>query len=176
MAKKDKKPKTKQQKIALVLGIIWLVLFAVTICAKFAITPNSPFYTSYAYAIMPKSVETTFDEKKITLYVEKNKDYNKKENQPLEAWKVYYYENGDTSGKKIYLENGSTMKGEKEESNLMVLQFIGNASITDGIIRNIINKILIVLCILLIPYLIFIWYMSWSRRYDKKKELNKEQY
>ena len=167
-AKKDKKPKTKQQKAAIIMGIILAVLFVITIGARLAISPNSPFYRSYALMIMPKSIETTFDEKELTLYIEKNKGFDKSKNQPLEQFNVYYYEDNDTSKKKIYLENGSTLKGEKEQSNLMVLQFLGNATITDSIIRGIIKKILIVLCVLLACYLIFIWYLDWCRRQDKK--------
>ena len=173
--KKEKKEKTKQQKWAIGLGIALAVLFVLTIGVKLAIMPNSPLYTSYAIMLMPEKIDTTFDEKDLTLYVEKNKNFDKTKDQPLEAFQVYYYEDNDTSKKKIYLENGSTLKGEKEESNLMVLQFIGNASINDGIVRNVLNKILIVLFILLGVYLIFIWYISWSIRYDKKKELYKEQ-
>ena len=172
--KTEKKPKTKQQKTAIGLGIAFLVLFIITIGFRIAITPNSPLYTGYVYMIMPKSIETTFEDKKLTLYVEKNKDFNKKENQPLEAWRIYYYEDNDTSREKTYLKNGSTLEGEKEQSNLMVLQFIGNATITDGIVRKITKNAIIILCVLFAAYLIYIWYLSWSRRYDKKKEMNKE--
>jgi hypothetical protein len=172
--KKEKKPKTKQQKWAIGLGIALLAMFVITFGAKLAIMPNSPLYSSYALAIMPKSVETTFDEKELVLYVEKNKDYDRTKEQPLEAFRVYYYENNDASGEKIYLENGTSLKGEKNESNLMVLQFLANATITDGIIRKVINRILLVLCLLLIPYFIFVWYIIWSIRYDKKKELKQE--
>ncbi|MBR7060154.1 MAG: hypothetical protein IKI34_00250, partial [Eubacterium sp.] len=48
------------------------------------------------------------------------------------------------------------------------LQFLGNATITDSIIRNILNKTLVVLCILLVCWLIYIWYLDWCRRQDKK--------
>jgi hypothetical protein len=173
--KKEKKEKTKQQKWAIGLGIALAVLFVLTTAFKLAIMPNSPFYNNYALMIMPKSVDTTFDEKDLTLYIEKNKEFDKTKSQPLERFKVYYYEDNDTSKDKIYLENGSTLKGEKEESNLMVLQFLGSATITDGIIRKIANKIYIVLFILLAAYLIYIWYVIWSIRYDKKKELNNQQ-
>ena len=176
MAEKEKQYNkyTKQKKAIVIFGIVWLVLFVISVGGRLAISPNSPLYYSYAYMIMPKSVETTFEEKDLTLYIEKNKDFNKKENQPLEAWKVYYYQDNDTSKEKIYLKNGSTLEGEKEQSNMMVLQFIGSATITDGIIRGIFKKIIIVLCILLIPYLVYVWYISWSIRYDKNKALNHE--
>ena len=171
-AKKDKKPKTKQQKAAIIMGIILAVLFVLTLGTKLAINPNSPLYRSYALMIMPKSINTTFEEKELTLYIEKNKKFDKTKNQPLEQFNVYYYKDNDTSKEKIYLENGSTLKGEKEESNLMVLQFLGNATITDSIIRNVLNKILIVLCVLLGIYLIYIWYLDWCRRQDKKANIS----
>ena len=173
--KTEKKPKTKQQKVAIILGIILFVLFALVIGTKIAINPNMPTYNNYAYMLMPKSIETTFDEKKLTLYVEQNKDFDKSKDAPLSAFKVYYYEDNDTSKKKIYLENGLTLKGEKEESNLMVLQFLGNSTITDSIIRSVLNKTLIVLCVLLACYLIFVWYLVWSAKEDKKKEMKKLQ-
>ena len=172
--KKDKKPKTKQQKWAIGLGIALAVLFVITIGARLAISPESPLYNSYLMAIMPKSIDTVFDEKEMTLYIEKNKEFDKEKNQPLEAFSVYYYENNDKSKEKTYIEYGKKFEGENESAALMTLQFLGNATITDGIIRTTIKDTLIVLCILLGCYLIFIWYIIWSINYDKKKELNKE--
>ena len=171
--KKEKKPKTKQQKWAIGLGIALAALFVITIGARLAISSNSPIYNDYLIAIMPESVDTVFDEKDMTLYIEKNKDFDKEKNPPLDAFKVYYYENNDKSTKKIYIENGEKFEGENESATMMTLQFLGNATITDGIIRKILKNTLIVLCILLGCYLIFIWYIIWSIRYDKKKELNK---
>ena len=168
--KKEKAPKTKQQKLAIGFGIALLILFVLIGGIKLAINPNMPTYNNYAYMIMPKSVDTVFDDKELTLYIEKNKDFNKEKDQPLEAFRTYYYKDNDTSTKKIYLKNGSTLKGEKEQSNLMVLQFLGSATITDGIVRSILNKAFIVLCILLACYLIFVWYVVWSYKEDKKKE------
>ena len=174
MAKIDKKPKTKQQKAAIIMGIILAVLFVLTLGTKLAISPNSPLYSSYALMIMPKSIDTTFDEKDLTLYIEKNKDFDKTKSQPLEQFNTYYYKDNDPSKEKIYLKNGSTLKGEKEESNLMVLQFLGNATITDSIIRGTLNKILIALCVLLGCYLIYLWYLDWCRRQDKKAQKQSE--
>ncbi len=168
--KKEKAPKTKQQKLAIGFGIALLILFVLVGGTKIAINPNMPTYNNYAYMIMPKSVDTVFEEQDLTLYIEKNKDFDKTKNQPLEAFKVYYYKDNDTSTKKIYLKNGSTLKGEKEQSNLMVLQFLGSATITDGIIRNALNKALIVLFVLLAFYLIYLWYVIWSIKEDKKRE------
>ncbi|MBE6742111.1 MAG: hypothetical protein E7570_07395 [Ruminococcaceae bacterium] len=167
-AKKEKKAKTKQQKCAIVLGIILVVLFVLTLGTKIAINPNMPTYNNYAYMIMPKSIKTVFDDKEMTLYIEKNKDYDKTKHQPLEAFKVYYYEDDDTSKEKIYLKNGITLKGEKEESNLMVLQFLTNGTLTDSIIRAVLNRTLIGLSVLLGIYLIFVWYVVWSMKYDKQ--------
>ncbi|MBR3737302.1 MAG: hypothetical protein IKN26_01055 [Eubacterium sp.] len=166
--KKEKKIKTKQQKAALISGIILAVLFVLTLGTKLATNPNSPLYRDYAIMIMPKSISTTFEDKELVLYIEKNKKYDKEKSQPLEAFQVYYYENNDTSKEKVYLKNGTVLKGKKEQSNMMVLQFLGNATITDSIIRNILNKTLVVLCILLVCWLIYIWYLDWCRRKDKK--------
>ncbi|MBQ9530952.1 MAG: hypothetical protein IJR70_02655 [Eubacterium sp.] len=171
--KSENTPKTTQQKLPIVFGITLLVLFVLVLGTKLAISPNMPSYNNYVLMLMPKSIDTVFDDKDLTLYVEKNKDFDKTKNEPLEAYKVYYYKDNDTSTKKIYLKNGKTLKGEKEESNMMVLQFLGNATITDSIIRNILNKALIILFVLLACYLIYIWYLDWCRRQDKKKELNR---
>ena len=167
---KVKTPKTKKEKIVTAIGIVLCFLLVLTIGTKLAINPKMPTYDNYAFMLMPKSIDTVFEEKDLTLYIEKNKDFDKTKNQPLEAFKVYYYEDNDTSKKKVYLKNGSTLKGEKESSNLMVLQFLGNATITDSIIRNILNKALTVLCILFACYLIYVWYLLWCRKEDRKKE------
>ena len=173
-APKENKQKTKQQKFATVTGIVILILLVITIGARLAISPHSPLYRNYALMIMPNSVDTVFEDKDLTLYIEKNKKFDDSKNQPLEAFSVYYYEDNDSSKDKIYLKNGSTLKGEKEESNLMVLQFLGNATITDSIIKNVLSKIFIVLCILLACWLIYIWYLSWCAREDRKKALNQQ--
>lgn len=170
----EKEPKTKKQKIVIGVGITLLILFVLVIGTKIAISPNMPTYNNYAFMIMPKSTQTVFEDKELTLYIEKNKEFDKTKNQPLEAFKVYYYKDNDPSNKKIYLENGSTLKGEKEESNMMVMQFLGSATITDSIVRNVLNKALIVLCILLACYLIYVWYLVWCIKEDKRRELNKQ--
>lgn len=169
------KERTKKEKKVIGLGIALLVLLVLTVGVRQAIIKSSSFYNAYYYMIMPKSIETVFDEKDLTLYIEQNKDFDKTKNEPLEAYKVYYFEDNDASKKKVYLKNGTTLKGEKEESNLMVLQFLTSATITDNIIRNIIDKAIIVLCVLGACYLIYLWYLSWCRREDKKKELNNQQ-
>ncbi|MBR1763410.1 MAG: hypothetical protein IJ731_08630 [Eubacterium sp.] len=169
------KERTKKEKKVIGLGIALLVLFVLSVGVRLAIIQSSPFYNTYAYMIMPKSIETVFDEKDLTLYIEQNKDFDKTKNEPLEAYKVYYFEDNDASKKKVYLKNGTTLKGEKEESNLMVLQFLTSATITDNIIKNIIGKAIIVLCVLGVCYLIYLWYLNWCRREDKKKELNNQQ-
>ena len=172
--KPEKKKKTKQQKAAIIIGITLLVLFIITISARFAISSSSPFYNDYLIMLMPESIDTEFDGKDMTFYVEKNKDFDKNKDMPITAFSVYYYEGNDTSTKKIYLENGSTLKGENESTNLMVLNFLADSTITDRIIRQTIKDAIIVLCVLTVFYLIYIWYLIWSRNYDKKKERNKE--
>ena len=161
----------KQKKVVVVFAIIWLILLVITLGFKFAISQKSPLYYDYLFAIMPKSIDTVFDEKDLTLYIEKNENFDKEKNQPLDAFNVYYYENNDTSTEKKYLENGSAMKGVNESTNVMILQFLGNATISDGIIRKVINNALTVLFVLLVPYLIYIWYITWSIRYDKNKAM-----
>jgi hypothetical protein len=171
--KKDKKPKTKQQKWAIGLGIALAALFVLTIGAKLMTLPQSPIYYDYLLMLMPESKETEFDGKKITLYIEKNKDYNKEQDDVTNAFSVYYYENGDKSKDKIYLSNGKELTGVNESSNYMSLSFMVDATLNYNLVQKIIKRTFITLCVLTGFYLIFIWYIIWSIRYDKKKELNK---
>ena len=78
-AKTDKKPKTKKQKTVIAIGIVFAVLFILSIGTTLAIGSNSPFYESYVYLIMPKSIETEFDGKEMTFYVEKNNYFKVKD-------------------------------------------------------------------------------------------------
>ena len=167
-AKKEKKAKTKQQKCAIVLGIIWGVLFVLTLGTRIAILPNMPTYNTFLYMILPKSVNTVFEDKELTLYVEKNKDFDKSKDLPINAIKIYYYKNNDTSTEKIYLKDGLILHGEKETSNFMGIQVWGDAIITYNIIVGILNKVLIALAVILGFYLIYVWYVVWSIKYDKQ--------
>ena len=127
-----------------------------------------PFHIDYVYAMMPKSLDLEFNDEEITFYVEKNKDFNKETDQPLKAFKIYYYENNDKKSDKIYLDDGQTMIAQTESSTLMAVNFLADAKITSRIINRIANTVLIIDVILLVGYAILIWYVLWSKNYDKE--------
>jgi len=165
---KEKKTKTKQDKLLIVFAIVLAVLILLPVCTKIVSSSKMPFHTGYVYALMPKSLDLEFNDEEITFYIEKNKEFNKEKDQPLSAYKVYYYENNDKKTDKIYLDNGQTMVAQTESSSLMTLNFLADAAITGRIINRIANTVLIVDAVLLVGYAIFIWYVLWSKKYDKE--------
>ena len=179
----DNKVYAVHKKIAIIVGIVLVAVLLLSGLSRILISNKMPYYQNYVYAIMPKSLETEFGDEKYTFYLEKNKDFDKEKDQPLNAFIVYYYEDNDKSKTKISLKDGDTMIAQTESSSLMVLNFLANARITDGIIKSIIKKVAIIDAVLFIPYLIYVWYITWSIKYDrdlaiikssKKKNQNEE--
>lgn len=172
--KKEKKPMDSKTKRAMIVGIVLALIFAIFVCGFSAIKLSGNALSSAISVVMPKTYEYKNGDTEITFYSEKNKDFDAKENQPLDAYTVYYFDEG---GKKIVLENGEYATGElnekgKEKKENITLAFLILTQVRFRKIQAVLKVVAIVYAVIVLAYLIYIWYLSWSRRYDKQKELN----
>ncbi|MBQ9516810.1 MAG: hypothetical protein IJR60_01870 [Eubacterium sp.] len=182
---------TKQKKRVIIIGVILGVLLVAGITGTLLIKLSQPVYTKLSIALMPETLEyTDSDGKKLTFYIEENKKFDPKKNDPIEAYNTYYLDKND---KKVYLEGGVYMtdkeyaeskklKGENDnkKSDTGVKENIGQGQlVTVGFLvsaQENANKVLAgfrwavaVFAVCCAAYLIYLWYLSWSRREDKKK-------
>lgn len=172
--KKEKLPETKKQKRVIGIGIAFLVIFSLIIAGFVVVKSSETVQNSLMYLLMPKSMDLEFEGDTITFYVEKNKDFSADKNQPIEAFKLYYYKDNDKSKDKVYLEKGGRLSGEAQSTNLMVLSFLVSANATMNILKAIGKYLLIILIVLFAIYLIYLWYLNWCKREDKRKEQNQQ--
>ena len=180
---------SNQKKKAIIIGVVLAVLLAAGITSTVLLRTNQPLYTKLSIALMPESIEYTDPEtdEKITFYIEENKDYNPKKDEPINAYNSYYLNDKD---EKVYLEDGvymsakelaeSKKQGKKDESvqdgvkyNVGVGQqvtvgFLISAQEKANKVTAVVKVIVAIFAICCVIYLIYLWYLNWSKRQDKK--------
>ncbi len=180
----------KQKKTAIIIGVILGVLLAAGITGSVLLKVSQPLYTKLSIALMPETLELKQEDgSTITFFIEQNKDYDKTKDDPIDAYKTYYMD-GD---KKVYLEGGVYMSGKdfaeskkadnqnKDDTQDGVKNNIGKGQmVTVGFLfaaqekanklQGIITAADVVFALCCVAYLIYLWYLSWSRRQDKKEQ------
>lgn len=160
--KKDKKFKwTKGKKIACSVSAV-IVVIALLLVNYMAI------YTNIVYILMPKSLEPVIDGKTVTFYVYKNRDFNqfKDRDTPLKAFCYYYY---DENGDRVDLDYDGVYKSGDESFSPSVWFMLSTQS-NLSTVKEKFNSALPFIIIALIIVVILLWFRSWSKREDAKKE------
>ena len=182
----------KQKKRAIIIGVILLVLLVSGITGSVLLRTSQPLFTKLTIAMMPDSLDyKDSDGNTITFYVEENKDYDKEKDEPLDAYKAYYYKDKDKKERvdldggvymtdKEYAESKRSDKKDTEQSGdarynvgegtLVTVGFLAEAQKKANVVKKVVNVLLGIFIVCVIAYLIYLWYLNWSKRYDKKAQ------
>ena len=139
---------------------------------------------------MPESMEyTDSDGVDRTFYIEQNKKYDSKKDDPINAYTVYYLDEND---KRVELENGiymsATQYAESKkkkaddsenksdsrsnigEGEFVTVGFLFKAQEKANKVLKIVRIVTVIFALCCAAYAIYLWYLSWSKREDEKKE------
>ncbi len=183
----------KQKKRAIIIGAVLGVLLVLGIVFTFLLRTNQPLYTKLSIALMPETLEyENSDGEDITFYIEENKDFDKEKDDPIEAYKTYYYKDKDKK-EKVYLKDGIYMtdkeyaeskRSDLKENNkssdgvksnigqgqMVTVGFLISAQEKANKVRTVVRVIVAIFAVACVAYLIYLWYLNWSKRQDKKAE------
>lgn len=165
--------------IALIVGIVTCISPNVDKLSETAYTMNANVTNTTLSLFMPKSITDEQDGSPIqgyTFYREKNKEFNAKENLPLEAFNYYYF---DKDGKRIDLVDGVYIGADDNDKHTsdnipVYLGFYIKAAEKFNIVGNVIKVITAILILCLIAGFIYIWYRVWSKKEDERQALQAE--
>lgn len=110
--------------------------------------------------------EITNDELGMTFYSEPNPEYDG--TKPVLPYICYYYENNDTSGEKIYLQNGVFNNGA--EKIYVAAGFMLSSMPAIKTASTVLNWITALIGVAIVVLLIVAWYKSFKKRELAKKE------
>jgi len=182
-----------QRKKAWIIGGILCTLLVVSIVFFALFNLSQPFFTKVSIAVMPETI--TSEDGSMTFYIEENKDFDAAKDDPSAAYTTYYYDQND---KKVVLPGGMYMTAEEfaeskradkkgvtddgttVEDGVKTREGKGQAVLvgffTEGLeraktIRTVIDVIMALFIVCFLAFLIYLWYINWSIRQDKKQVL-----
>ena len=184
-----------QKKRAIIIGAVLGVLLVLGIVCSVLLKVSQPIYTKLSIALMPESIEYNVpdSDEKITFYIEENKDFDKEKDEPVNAYKVYYFKDKDKK-EKVYLENGVYISDKEyaeskradlkdDDDNIIdgakynvgegaqvTVGFLFEAQTKANKVKTIVNVIVTIFAVACVAYLIYLWYLNWSAREDKKNK------
>ena len=118
--------------------------------------------------MMPKSITAGQTSNDKVFYVEKNDEYDKDKDEPIDAWKFYYI-GGDDGKTKQYLDKGNYTSHVGAETQSVAAGFFLKANEKYDVVKNVLKVIVAIFVIALIAFLIWVWYLVFCLREDKKK-------
>lgn len=163
MAKK--KALTDTTKKIIKIAVSFLVIIGVLVGSLAYVSANQAKVSSkLIIACMPKSITGYDNGTKIDFYVEYNKDYNDETDDPIRAFNTYYF---DKDGKRHDLPGGRYQSPTQDMQ--VVVGFFYKAQENIKILKNVIYVIIALVCLAVGVFLIYLWYKSWCKRQEKKK-------
>ncbi len=166
ISKKNKLSKNTKA-VIIILTVVAVVGVIIAVCAA-----NKTALTSeLTYAFMPKVIDTSdYDSNlDLVLYVEKNKDFDAKKDakEPLKAFKYYYY---DDNEEKVSLNYDDVVFEGTDNEMMACAQFYYEAAEGLSSFLRVVKIIAAVLAVLLVIGGLVLWFILWSKKYDKEKE------
>lgn len=130
---------------------------------------TSTIYSRAIVAAMPKTISGYDNGEEVKFYIEVNDDYNSKTDDPIEQYRVYYY---NKDGKKLVASNG-IYRGNTETMYPLIGFFIAGMNSLKVLQKVIIAVfvVLIVICVALAGYFIYL-IVSVKKDKDYHKKLN----
>lgn len=161
--------KTKKRvKTAKKIGIAIAVVLLAFIIGLVVISVSDSVKNSLVTAMMPKSISAGQTSNDKTFYVEKNDKYDKDKDEPIDAWRFYYI-GGDDGKTKQYLDQGTYVSSANADPQSVAAGFFLKANEKYNVVKNVLKVIVAVAVIALIAFLIWVWYLAFCLREDKKK-------
>lgn len=158
-----KKPLSKKAKktiiiLSSIIGVLLILLIGYKV--------NETYINArLLYALMPESGVAMMDDKEVEFYVEFNKDFDSKNDNVLEAYSYYYY---DDEGNRVDLGPNGTVLYEGEEAPLFYAFMIDTMK-TAGNVRNVLLKVVAVVAVIAVIGLLVLWFVLWSKKQDAEK-------
>lgn len=166
MSEKNKKALSQGAKKGITIGVIFVLIIAILSAGLIYLNVNGgKAYSKLIIACMPHNITGEDNGKKIDFYVEYNKDYNPKTDEPLKAYQTYYF---DDNGKRIDLPNGFYKSRTAEMQ--VILGFFYKAQEKITALKNVVYVVIALLILAAVAVIIYLWYKSWCRRQEKKKK------
>lgn len=161
--------KTKKQfKTAKKIGAVIIAFFVVVIAGLIVITFSTTAKNALVTAMMPKSITAGANDNYMKFYIERNKDYDVDKDQATDAWKCYYL-GGDDGKTKQYLDNGVYVSHVGGENQIVIAGFFSEAMAKFNVVKNVIKVVAAVIVAAIVVFCIWLWYLSFCMREDKKK-------
>lgn len=161
----EKKAMSKSTKTGITLGIIFVLLIAILTSSLVFLNANqNKTYSKLVIACMPKNITGNDNGKKIDFYIEYNKDYNPKTDEPLKAYQTYYFKD---DGTRVNLVNGFYKSPTAEMQVLIGFFYKAQEKITS--LKNVVYVLMAMTFIVGLALIIVLWYKSWCKRQAKKK-------
>lgn len=166
-----------KKKTVIIASVVLAVLLAITAfaIAIFSAKPydvkdgqvdvykvTSKIYSEAIVAVMPKTITGTDNGKKVDFYIEVNDDYDRKTDDPIEQFQVYYFDNND---KKQICANG-IYRGNVETMYPLVGFFIAGMN-SLKVLRNVIVAVFVVLILASLGLAGYLIYLLVSVKKDK---------
>ncbi len=165
MKNKVKKPMSEKTKKTLI--VLSAILAVIIVLLTVYLTNKVEIQARVVYMLMPDSAMGMMDgsDEETEFFVEFNNDFDGKNDDMLEAFSYYYY---DDDGNRVDLGPGGTIIYEGEETSLFyafAIDLIKNASTA----VNIIKKAAVVIVVVVVVALLILWFVLWSKRQDREK-------
>ncbi len=125
---------------------------------------KSKLYTKAIVKALPNKITGNDGGKKIDFYIEENDDYDSKNDQPIEQFRVYYYKDG----KKLVASEG-IYRGDYETMYPLIgffIQGMNNLKVLKGVFLAIIIAVCIAIVALLIWLIVLLNRIKEDRQYS----------
>jgi hypothetical protein len=163
--KKEKKPLTKKAKKMITVGVILAVIAGLLVGGICYINANiTSVSNKLVIAFMPKPITGNDNNKEITFYIEENKDFDEENDEPIDAFNTYYY---DDNGERVDLYQGQYKSSTADMQ--VIIGFFYMAQQNLNVFKNAMSIVLAVIILVAIAFCIYLWYRSWCKRQDKKQ-------
>lgn len=181
----DKKIMMQNQKdlkfYRLTIAVVFIITIAIALTVAIvtidSYSAEAYFTNKFLDVLMDDEItsDDLIDGRITTFGREVNEDYDANEDQPIEAFKYYYY---DGNGTRIDLTDGNYYPSgyaiDEDVTPIPVyLGFYYTALTKLQIVKNVLRVIIAIIILAVIAFIIYLWYRSWCKRQDRAKELRK---
>lgn len=151
------------------LIVTMIVIVAVLVTSVIIIKENGAKVYSYSlYALMPKTISAEEMETDYDMHVRLNDDYDfvRQLEDPLEAYEYYYTD--PQTGEEVVI-GGSEQTQIGDVTIAPYLMFVIKAKENFDMVKKVITAVIWIIIAAAIVLGIVLWYKSWARREDEKK-------
>ncbi len=160
----------KKKKIIISVSVIAVIVALVIAAASIIKANQNELGSGFVYSLMPNSVEHSVgDNKSITVYKRKNKDYDVKTQSttPMDAVEFYYY---DDDGKEVVIDGQGILEYNGKNCGTPYFTFLEKALEKFSVMRKAFRIITPIIIVAAVSGAIVLWFFKWSKKQDLEKE------